>query len=40
VGALADRYTAGNIGQTFLDPFHLVFDYAGGRMAFLPRQGD
>ncbi|MBL8863459.1 MAG: retropepsin-like domain-containing protein [Planctomycetes bacterium] len=36
-GAFADDYTAGNIGGKLLEPFRLVFDYPGGRVAFLPR---
>ena len=36
-GALSDRYLAGNLGQTFLEPFRLVFDYPNERIAFVPR---
>lgn len=37
VGAFADAYTDGNIGGDLMLPFRLVFDYAGRRMAFVPR---
>lgn len=35
IGAFSNRHTLGNIGQAFLEPFTLVFDYPGGRIAFL-----
>lgn len=38
VGAFTDRYTLGNIGQEFLQPFRLVLDYARRRIAFLPAE--
>ena len=38
VGGLADRYTAGNLGQAFLEPFTLVLDYPNERIAFVPRE--
>jgi hypothetical protein len=37
VGPLSDAYTVGNIGQGFLRPFKLVFDYPNRRMAFVKR---
>jgi hypothetical protein len=33
-GAFADPYTAGNVGQTFLAPFTVAFDYGRKRVAF------
>jgi hypothetical protein len=36
-GPLAEAYTVGNIGQGFLRPFKLVFDYQNRRMAFVKR---
>ncbi|MEQ8768645.1 MAG: retropepsin-like aspartic protease [Planctomycetota bacterium] len=36
-GAFADQYTAGNLGSTFFEPFHLVLDYGRNRMALVPR---
>jgi hypothetical protein len=36
LGAFADRYTLGNIGQEFLGPFRIVLDYPGDRIAFVP----
>jgi hypothetical protein len=36
VGAFADRYLTGNIGQDLMDPFTVVFDFGGSRVAFLP----
>lgn len=38
VGALTDRYTLGNIGQEFMEPFRLVLDYGRRRIAFLPAE--
>jgi hypothetical protein len=35
-GAFTDRYTLGNIGQSFLAPFRIVLDYPGDRIAFVP----
>ncbi|MDR3691334.1 MAG: retropepsin-like aspartic protease [Fimbriimonas sp.] len=35
-GAFADRYLAGNIGQDLMEPFTVVFDFGGSRVAFLP----
>lgn len=37
-GPLAEAYTIGNIGQGFLRPFKLVFDYQNRRMAFVKRE--
>ena len=34
-GALADRYTLGNVGAEFLAPFRLVLDYPRARMALV-----
>lgn len=34
--ALANDFLAGNIGQDFLMPFQLVFDYGSDRIAFVP----
>jgi hypothetical protein len=34
-GPLADPYTVGNIGQVFLRPFRILFDYANERIAFI-----
>ncbi len=36
-GALANRYTCGVIGNELLDPFRIVFDYQGERIAFVKR---
>jgi len=36
VGAFADRYLTGNIGQDLMEPFTIVFDFGGSRVAFLP----
>jgi len=36
IGAFADRYLAGNIGQDLMEPFTVVFDFGGSRVAFLP----
>ena len=38
-GALSNAFLAGNIGQDFLLPFTLVFDYGHERIAFLPKAG-
>jgi len=35
-GAFADKYLAGNIGQDLMEPFTIVFDFGGSRVAFLP----
>ena len=35
-GTLSDPYMAGNIGIEVLRHFKIVFDYAGGRVAFVP----
>ena len=35
-GAFADRYLTGNIGQDLMEPFTVVFDFGGSRVAFLP----
>lgn len=35
-GALADRYTTGNIGQGLLAAYRIVFDYPGRRLALVP----
>lgn len=35
-GAFADRYLTGNIGQDLMEPFTVVFDFSGSRVAFLP----
>lgn len=37
VGAFADPYLAGNIGQDFMRPFDVVFDFGGSRVALLPK---
>lgn len=34
-GSFADPYTAGNVGQAFLSPFTVVFDYGRKRVAFV-----
>lgn len=36
----ADPYAYGFLGGAFLSPFRTVFDYAGGRVAFVPRVED
>lgn len=36
VGGMADRYTAGNLGQGFLHSFRLVLDYPHERFALVP----
>lgn len=36
-GPFQDRETLGNIGLRFMEPFRIVFDYAGGRVAFVAR---
>lgn len=36
IGAFADRYLAGNIGQDLMEPFTVVFDFGGSRVAFVP----
>ena len=36
-GAFADKYLAGNIGQDLMEPFKVVFDFGGSRVAFLAR---
>lgn len=36
VGAFADRYLDGNIGQDLMEPFTVVFDFGGSRVALLP----
>ena len=36
VGAFADRYLTGNIGQDLMEPFTVVFDFGGSRVAFVP----
>ena len=36
-GAFHNHWLIGNIGQGFIDPFVLTFDYANSRMAFTPR---
>jgi hypothetical protein len=38
-GSFLDTYTLGNVGQTFLTPFRIVFDYPRRRIAFVPRDG-
>jgi len=35
-GAFTDGYLAGNIGQDFLLPFTLIFDFGNSRIAFVP----
>ncbi|MEX1023736.1 MAG: retropepsin-like aspartic protease [Planctomycetota bacterium] len=40
VGSFADVYTLGNIGQSLLAQFDLVFDYPGERIALLPAGSD
>ncbi len=34
-GAFADRYLAGNIGQDLMEPFVVVFDFGGSRVALV-----
>ncbi len=34
-GAFTDEYTAGNVGQAFISPFTVVFDYSRKRIAFV-----
>jgi len=36
VGAFADRYLTGNIGQDLMEPFTVVFDFGGSRVALVP----
>jgi hypothetical protein len=36
-GACADRYLAGNIGQKFMKPFEMVFDFGNQRIAFVKK---
>ncbi len=36
-GTLSDPYTTGNIGQSFFEPFRLVFDYPHDRLALVLR---
>ncbi len=36
IGAFADRYLAGNIGQDLMEPFTVMFDFGGSRVALLP----
>lgn len=36
VGAFADPYLAGNIGQDLMTPFTVYFDFGGSRIAFVP----
>ena len=38
VGALQNDWLVGNIGQVFLDPFVIYFDYANSRIAFDPKK--
>jgi hypothetical protein len=35
-GAFSDSYLAGNIGQIFMQPFRVVLDFAGYRIALVP----
>jgi hypothetical protein len=37
IGAFNDQYLAGNIGQEFLDPFTIYFDFGGSRVALVPK---
>jgi hypothetical protein len=37
VGAMANRWLVGNIGQEFMNPFVMVFDYPRSRMAFIEK---
>lgn len=37
VGAFADNYLAGNIGQEFMKPFTVIFDFGGSRVALVPK---
>ena len=37
VGGFTDEYSTGNIGQDFMSPFLLVFDFAQNRLAFVAR---
>lgn len=36
-GAFTDTYLAGNIGQDFMKPFEILFDFGGSRVAMLPK---
>lgn len=38
-GAFTDEYIAGNVGNAFLSPFRLVFDYPHQRVAFVKLPG-
>lgn len=37
IGAFNDHYLAGNIGQEFLAPFVVYFDFGGSRIALVPK---
>jgi hypothetical protein len=37
VGAFNDNYLAGNIGQEFMKPFTVFFDFGGSRVALVPK---
>jgi len=37
IGAFNDRYLAGNIGQDFMKPFTVYFDFGGSRVALVPK---
>ncbi|HSI73268.1 MAG TPA: aspartyl protease family protein [Fimbriimonas sp.] len=37
-GAFHNHWLVGNIGQVFMEPFVLVFDYPNSRMALVPRK--
>jgi hypothetical protein len=36
-GAFTDTYLAGNIGQEFMKPFKVLFDFGGSRVALVPK---
>ena len=37
-GAFTDTYLAGNIGQDFMKPFKVLFDFGGSRVALVPKE--
>ncbi len=37
IGAFNDSYLAGNIGQDFMKPFTVFFDFGGSRVALVPK---
>ncbi|MEA2553835.1 MAG: hypothetical protein QOJ65_2011, partial [Fimbriimonadaceae bacterium] len=38
VGAFANKHLAGNIGQEFMKPFTIVFDFGGSRVGLIPKK--